>query len=204
MGNFNDPLDKDFIESQEDSLNDGLIPIDFEVVARDQSYLASAKDPDSMIESIKSITDTYKSFGEQYGIDIKFDVDSVSETFRSIISEDAEKVFTLYLSKSYSKVRLAIFNKILISVQTLVDRITQRDILESDNIEMSVGLLDKLFELMDKVNKVYKDIKIDSANLLLKNVSKELSDVKSGAGTSDLNSKEISEVLRNLRKTSVK
>lgn len=203
MDNFNDPNDKNYILSQEDGMSEGIIPIDFEVVARDQSYLAGTKDPDSMVESIKSITDTYKNFGEQYGIDIKFDVDSVSETFRSIISSDAEKVFTLYLSKSYSKVRLAIFNKILISVQTLVDRITQKDILESDNVEMSVGLLDKLFELMDKVNKVYKDIKIESADLLLRNVSKELSAAKDGTGTSDLDSKEVMEVLRNLRNTRI-
>jgi hypothetical protein len=203
MDNFNDPLDKDYILSQEDGMSQDIIPIDFEVVARDQSYLAAGKDPDGMVESIKNITDSYKTFGELYGIDIKFDVDSVSETFRSIISTDAEKVFTLYLSKSYSKVRLAIFNKILISVQTLVDRITQKDILESDNVEMSVGLLDKLFELMDKVNKIHKDIKIESADLLLKNAAKEINSAREGTGTSDLNSVEVMEALRHLRKTTI-
>lgn len=196
--NFNDPLDRDYIQSQED-----IIPIDFEVVARDQSYLSLAKDPDSLRESVTNISETYKVFGKQYGIDIRFDIDSVSETFKSIISDGAEKVFGLYLVKAYSKMKLSIFNKILIAVQTLVDRITTKDILESDNVEMSVALLDKLFDLMSKVNKVYEEIKNESADLLLRNLSKEMQMQGTGEASSDLNSKQVMEVLRRLRETGI-
>lgn len=196
--NFNDPLDKNYIQSQEN-----IIPIDFEVVARDQSYLTLAKDPDSLRESITNISETYKTFGKQYGIDIKFDIDSVSETFKSIISDSSEKVFGLYLVKAYSKMKLSIFNKILIAVQTLVDRITTKDILESDNVEMSVALLDKLFDLMSKVNKVYEEIKNESADLLLRNLSKEMTLSKDGEASADLNSHEVMEVLRKLRETNI-
>lgn len=198
MSNFNDPKDRDFINSQE-SMEDGIIPIDFEVIARDQSYLALAKDPDSLIESITNISTAYKAFGEEYGIHIKFDVDSVSETFKSIISSDNEKVFKLYLSKSFDKVRLAVFNKILISVTTLVDRITTKDILESDNIEMSVSLLDKLFDMMKKLNDVHQEIKIDSSDLLLKNIAKDMLLANSDGGVSkELNDIQVMEVLKRL------
>lgn len=198
MDNFNDPKDKDFIKSQE-AMMDGIIPIDFEVIAKDQSYLAMAKDPDSLLESISNISTAYKAFGEEYGIDIKFDVDSVSETFRSIISTNNEKVFNLYLTKSFSKMKLAVFNKILVSVPTLVDRITQKDIIESDNIEMSVGLLEKLFDIMKKVNEIHAELKIESADLLLQNISKDLLYESGGGGaTKELNSIEVMEVLKRL------
>jgi hypothetical protein len=56
---------------------------------------------------------------------------------------------------------------------------------------------------MDKVNKIHKDIKIESADLLLKNAAKEINSSKDGTGTSDLNSVEVMEALRHLRKTTI-
>lgn len=199
MDNFNDPKDKDFIKSLESGMGDGIIPIDFEVIARDESYLALAKDPDSLIESITNISAAYKSFGKEYGIDLKFDIDSVSETFKSIITADQEKVFTIYLNKSFSKVKLAVFNRILISVPTLVDRITQKDIIESDNLEMSVSLLEKLFDIMKKLNDLHGEIHIESADLVLSNISKDMSFASTGEGTSrELNDIQVMEVLKRL------
>lgn len=197
--NFNDPADKDYIKAQL-SLEDeaSIIPINFEILAEKDNYLSDIKDPDNMMESITNLTDTYKRFGSEFGIDIKFDIDSVSSTFKSIISSDAEKVFSVYVAKSFSKVRLAVFNKILISISTLVDRVTQKDILESDNIEMSVGLIEKLLFLMEKVNLIYKEVKIDSADLVLSNLSKDIR--SKGNETEEISDKETMDILRFLKK----
>lgn len=197
--NFNDPSDKEYIKAQlklEDEAS--IIPINFEILAGEDNYLSEIKDPDNMMESITNLTTTYKQFGKEFGIDIKFDIDSVSSTFRSIISSDAEKVFSVYVAKSFSKVRLSVFNKILISITTLVDRVTQQDILESDNIELSVGLIEKLLFLMEKVNLIYNEVKIESADLVLSNISKDIK-LKDNA-TETVSDKETMDILRYLKK----
>lgn len=194
--NFNDPKDKDFIKDQLENESD-IIPINYEILAEKGNYLSEIKDPDNMMESITNMTETYKRFGDEFGIDIKFDVDSVSSTFKSILSTDSEKVFSVYIAKSFSKVRLSVFAKILVSITTLVDRVTQKDILESDNIELSVGLIEKLLFLMEKVNSIYKEVKIESADLVLTNLSKE---IKSKENSSEeISHKDSMDILRFLK-----
>lgn len=200
--NFNDPSDKEYLKSQvQKDMEDGIVPIDFEVIAGEKNFLSEIRDPDSMIESVNNISDTYKRFGQEYGIEIKFDVESVSSTFKSIISDDAEKVFGLYVSKTFNKAKLSIFNKILISITTLVDRVTQKDILESENIELSVGLIEKLLFLMEKVNVIHKELRIESADMLLKNLSKEIKTKGNLKEGDDFSQDDIMDLLRAMKKS---
>lgn len=198
--NFNDPNDKDYIKKQlELDSKSEIVPVDFEVVSEKSNYLTEVKDPDSMVESISNITDTYKSFGEKYGIDIKYNVDSVSSTFKSILTDDAEAVFKVYIAKSFSKTRLAVFQKVLVSITTLVDRVTQKEILESENIELSVGLIEKLLFLMEKVNSIYKEVEIESSDLVLSNLSKEIKQKESKESGSEMDSLDPMTILRLLK-----
>lgn len=200
--NFNDPNDKEYLKSQiEKDKDDSIIPIDFEVIANEKNYLSEITDPDSMIESVNNISETYKRFGDEYGIEIKFDVESVSSTFKSIISDDAEKVFAIYVAKTFNKAKLSIFNKILVSITTLVDRVTQKDILESENIELSVGLIEKLLYLMDKVNIIHKELKIESADMLLKNLSKDIKTKASKQDGDDFSQDDVMDLLRKIKKS---
>lgn len=196
---FNSKEVKDFIKSDNEK-SEEIIPVDFSVVEKyEKSELLAIEDPDTLIESVNNITETYKNFGEQFGIDIKYDVHSVSSTFKSILTSDAEEVFKIYLAKSFSKVRLSVFNKILISITTLVDRITQKEILESDNVEMSVGLVEKLIEMMEKINTIYAEVEIQSADTVLKQVSKNISMNKDKSSGNDLSNEEVMKVLRQIK-----
>lgn len=209
---FNTKDMKDFINSENEknsasgnnnNNNEDILPVNFSVIENyDQSDLLSIEDPDTLVESVNNITDTYKKFGEDFGIDIKYDVHSVSSTFKSILTSSSEEVFKVYLAKAFSKVRLATFNKILISITILVDRITQKEILESDNIELSVGLVEKLMDMMEKINKIYDEVKISSADTVLKQVAKNMEMEKaSEEGTSNkLSSEEVTALLSKIRK----
>lgn len=196
--NFNSPKDKEYLKKQVEQ--DGeIIPIDFSVVEKvTHTDMEGLQNPDTLIESVNNITETYEKFGKEYGIDIKYDVHSVSSTFKSILSSNSEMVFKVYLAKSFSKIRLAVFNKILISITTLVDRITQKDILESDNIELSVGLVEKLMDMMEKLNTIYAEVEIKSADTVLKQVSKNIS-ISDEGSASELSSEEVLKVLRQLK-----
>jgi hypothetical protein len=195
--NFNSPKDKEFLKSQVDSGE--IIPIDFSVVEKvHKTDLISIDDPDTLIESVNNITTAYENFGKEFGIEIKYDVHSVSSTFKSLVSSNSETVFKVYLAKSFSKIKLAVFNKILISITTLVDRITQKEILESDNIELSVALVEQLMNMMEKLCKMSEDIEIKSADTVLKKVAKEISVGNSG-NESDLSNEEIMKVLKQIK-----
>lgn len=202
--NFNSSEDKEFLrrELEKNKNEEEILPIDFSVVEKlDDPDLDVANVPDTLIESVDNITDMYNRFGEEYGIDIKYDVHSVSSTFKSILSSNSELVFKVYLAKSFSKVRLSIFNKILISITTLVDRITQKDILESDNIELSVGLVEKLMDMMEKINRIYEEVEIKSADTVLKQVSKNIKIADSSSNQSELSSSEVLRVLKQLKQS---
>ena len=202
--NFNSSEDKEFLrrELEKDKNEEEILPIDFSVVEKlDDPDLDVTNVPDTLIESVDNITDMYNRFGEEYGIDIKYDVHSVSSTFKSILSSNSELVFKVYLAKSFSKVRLSIFNKILISITTLVDRITQKDILESDNIELSVGLVEKLMDMMEKINRIYEEVEIKSADTVLKQVSKNIKIADSSSNQSELSSSEVLRVLKQLKQS---
>lgn len=203
--NFNSEEAKEFLKSQMNSTpsetqpEGEIIPIDFSVVeSYEKSDLLAIEDPDTLIASVNNITETYERFGREYNIDIKYDVNSVSSTFKSLISNDAEEVFKVYLSKSFSKMKLSVFNKILISITTLVDRITQKEILESDNIELSVGLVEKLMDMMEKINRVYEEIEIKSSDTVLKQLSKNLT-LNGPTNNSDLSNDEIMRTLRQIK-----
>ena len=196
--NFNSSKDKEFLQNQL-KLEEEIIPIDFDIVEKaTHTNLAGMNSPDTLMESVNTITETYERFGKEYGIDIKYDVHSVSSTFKSLLSSNSEMVFKVYLAKSFSKIRLAVFNKILISITTLVDRITQQDILESDNIELSVGLVEKLMDMMEKINRIYEEVEIKSADTVLKQVSKNLS-ISDEGNKSELSSSEVLKLLKQLK-----
>lgn len=199
---FNSKDMKDFLNSENENSDNEILPVDFSVIEKyEQSDLLAIEDPDTLVESVNNITETYKRFGEDFGIDIKYDVHSVSSTFKSILSSNSEEVFKVYLAKSFSKVRLAVFNKILISITTLVDRITQKEILESDNIEMSVGLVEKLMEMMEKINKIYEEVKVASADTVLKQVAKNIEMEKtSSSEKGGFSNKEVMELLGKIKK----
>jgi hypothetical protein len=196
--NFNSPEDKEYLKTQMEQEGE-IIPIDFSIVEKSTvTDMSGLQDPDTLIESVNNITETYERFGREYGIDIKYDVHSVSSTFKSILSSNSEMVFKVYLAKSFSKVRLAVFNKILISITTLVDRITQKEILESDNIELSVGLVEKLMDMMEKLNRIYEEVEIKSADTVLKQVSKNIS-ISNEGSASELSSEEVLKILKQLK-----
>jgi hypothetical protein len=202
--NFNSPKDKEFLKkevesSKKESLDGDIIPIDFSVIEKlEGEDLESIRDPDTLMKSINNITSTYEKFGEEYGIDIKYDIHSVSSTFKSILSRNSEEVFKVYLAKAFTKVRLSVFNKILISISLLVDRITQKDILESDNVDLSVGLVEKLIELMDKLNTIYEQVEIKSADTVLRKVSKDIA-IQNEGNKNELSPESVMRLLKDIK-----
>lgn len=189
--------ERNYFQSRNDS---NIIPIDFSIIEDiDKTELPGINvNPDTMLESIQNISDMYERFGKEYGIELKYDVGSVSSTFKSILSSNAESVFKVYLAKSFTKVKLAVFNKILISITTLIDRITQEELLESDNVELSVSLIDKMLDMMERLNRMSPEIEIKSADTVLKQVSRSIVDNKEG-NESDLSDSNVMKTLKLLK-----
>lgn len=203
--NLNSPKEKNFFKQELEknkSTSNEIIPIDYSILENifdEEDKQVLIENPDKLVESINNITETYESFGKEYGIDLKYDIRSVSSTFKSIITSNQELVFKLYLSKAFSKVKLSIFNKILIAIATLVDRITQKEILESDNIELGVQLVEKLLEMMTTLNEMSEQIEIKSVDTVLKKVSEEISSSSSEEGASDLSKLDVMSLLKQIK-----
>lgn len=161
------------------------------------------KNSDTLTKSAKIVRSVYKEFGNEFNINTAFDIESVLTTFESITSTRDEAIFNVFLSKISSKVRLAVYSKMLLALPVLADRLTEKDILESGNVELTVKVFEKILSLMDNINTMYSQIKLKDDNTLLKRIAED-KDTSGGEGSDGNLSKTEAIKLLNMLRSSAK
>ena len=125
-------------------------------------------------ETLDSIKDLYLAYNSEYGLDINLEVESIMSNFKSIIDPNNLKVFEVYLSEAYSRFRLVIVQRLMITIAGLVDEIS-KPLGDDVSIQDRYVMIDKLLDYLKKINEVYEEIKIDHADVELKRLSGEIS-----------------------------
>lgn len=108
-------------------------------------------------ESIDSVLELHREFNQKYGLDLKFETEDVAKMFKSIISPDRMKIMELYLSESFSRFRIIIYQKLMWGIMQLVQDLTSPAYL-SESLETKAVLLEKLQLYMRNVEDMYKEI----------------------------------------------
>jgi hypothetical protein len=199
-GDFNNVEVLDYIRGQE---GNRAMPAKLQQVGSQSMFEVAEFDSAKMHNSIGIISELYESIGEKYGVDIKFDISSVSENFRSILAPQNRKLFSLYISEGYEAFRLTILQRIMVAISTLVDKITEDQFINSDNIELSIGMLDKLFDYMERVNVIWDTVKIENSDLMLKQVAKDMNAGEGDKANKALDDSDVQDVLEALRETEI-
>nr|DAM52965.1 MAG TPA: hypothetical protein [Caudoviricetes sp.] len=125
-------------------------------------------------ETLDSIKDLYVSYNQKYGLNINLEVETIMSNFKSIIDPKELQVFEVYLSEAYSRFRLVIYQRLMITIAGLVDEISKplgNDVPIQDRYVM----IDKLLDYMTKINQVYEEIKIEHSDVELQRLSGEIS-----------------------------
>jgi hypothetical protein len=125
-------------------------------------------------DKIESIVELYKSYNKQYGFDIDFHIDELSQNFRVLIDPKNRKVFELYLSEVFGISRLVFYQRGLLVINNLMEQISNPAQLNDPSltIEYKFGMLSQMISLMQQFNVMFQDIKISDVDIQLKNIER--------------------------------
>ena len=149
-------------------------------------------------ESIDSVLELHKEFNQKYGLDLQFETEDVAKMFKSIIDPNRMKIMELYLSESFSRFRIIIYQKLMWGIMQLVQDITSPAYL-SENLETKAVLLEKLQLYMKNVEEMYKEIHNPHTEDELTRLAESKSNSLSGGY--DFTSPQVQEVIQRLNNT---
>lgn len=125
----------------------------------------------------KQVSETFsklfKDLNEKYGLDVNLDFNSFSKSLEYTIQPKNKKALELYLSEAYGRFRVVLYGQYLNAVSLLSAQILDPAYLLSESLPYDGKLLvlKQLFEFMNSLNAIYKEVNIDDTDLKLKKLS---------------------------------
>lgn len=183
----NDDKIRDFINEIE---NEGSSEINPKVEQKDGKIIFYDKKREvSKItkESTDSIKSVYDEFNRIYGLDLQIDFTSVHSIFQSIVSPDNKRIFEIYLSEVYSRFKLTNYQNIMIIITNLINQVSDPTVLLSDDVSIQdkFVMLEKLFDYLERINRIDADLEVPKTDVELKRIKKEGESVEEDSGITD-------------------
>jgi len=124
-------------------------------------------------KNIKAFEDIVTSLNKNYDLDIHIDFSNFTEILRSLVDPKNKELISLYTSEIFARFRLSFYLKLMSAISILADEICSTDNLLNKNHTLAdkYAMITKLTELMNSVENINGNIRINSADLELKKIS---------------------------------
>lgn len=136
----------------------------------------------------------FKDLNEQYGLDVRFDMNSFTNTLSYIIKPKNMKALEIYISEAYSRVRATLYMLYLNAIGQLSQQILDPRFISSNSMSYSdkLILMRELFSYIQSLDEIYERVKVDQSDIKLRKLSEDTDE------SEDFNSDEIQNFLTNL------
>jgi hypothetical protein len=160
-----------------------------------------SKDVDRMltIQPTNNVAATFeqlfRDLNDKYGLQVKFDFNSFSNTLGYIIEPTNQKAVEVYLSEAYGRVRMVLYGMYLNAIGLLSSQILDPRFIQSNSMSYQdkLVLMRELFDYIKSLNEIYEQVKVDNGEVKLRKLGDD-----SGKGNSQYNDPEVQNFLQSL------
>lgn len=161
------------------------------------------KDKSAKSKEINSaLNKVFTEYNETYGLDLKLNLDNLSESLTLISDEKNKRILELYISETFGRVKsliyLKLFNGLIMLTEHLMD---PKTLLSNDELTMADKFVavEKIIQYCDQLDKLQSGIVITGA-------STELAKLGEGGDSTDpnklMNNPEVKNILESILKSS--
>lgn len=117
----------------------------------------------------------FDDLNKKYGLDVRFDYDSLSNSLEYIINPTNKRALELYLSEAYGRFRVVLYNQYLQAIAALSAQILDPNYILSDSMSYDAKLatLEKLFNFMQTMNEIYQQVSVPDTDMKLEKLSED-------------------------------
>lgn len=151
-------------------------------------------------ENQKKVSDMFgklfNDLNQKYGLEIRFDFNSLSNSLEYIISPTNKRALELYLSEAYGRFRVVLYNQYLQAIAALSAQILDPDYLlsESMSYDAKLATMEKLFNFIQSMNQIYEQVNVSDTDMKLEKLSED----KNKVGQVNINDPEVRKFLEGL------
>lgn len=152
-------------------------------------------------ESLNTVVEHYNAMNTKYGFELKFDLSTLNNTFMSLRDPLHRKAFHLYLSDFFEATRFAFYQRTMMVIMDLFEQISSPAILRDPSIdpEVKLGTMERMFGLMQRMEEMYKNVKVDDIDIQLRRLKEQENNTSAGTVAQDPKVLEIMEKLNELQ-----
>lgn len=117
----------------------------------------------------------FTDLNKKYGLSVTSNFDSFGTAITSIIDPSNKKAMEYYLSEAYGRFRVVLYGKYLKAISMLTDQILDPEYLLSESMpyEQKLETLQKLYEFMNTMNEIYKEVNIADTEMKLERLASD-------------------------------
>lgn len=121
----------------------------------------------------KTFRDLFQDLNTTYGLDIRFDFNSFTNTLSYIIKPKNKAALELYLSEAYGRVRATLYLLYLNAIATLSKQILDPRFIESNSMSYTDKLLlmRELFQYIQSLDKIYENVNVKDSDIQLRKLA---------------------------------
>lgn len=126
-------------------------------------------------EVAKTFDQLFNDLNETYGLNVKFDLDSFTNTLKYIIEPRNMKAMEVYISEAYSRSRVILYLMYLKAIGTLSQQILDPGFITSNSMSYKdkLILMRELFSYIKSLDEIYEKVKIKDGDIRLKKLTEE-------------------------------
>lgn len=145
-------------------------------------------------EVVATFKQLFQDLNDTYGLEVQFDFNSFSRTLGYMIKPKNKQAIEIYISEAYSRVRATLYFMYLNAISQLSQQILDPKFITSNSMTYSekLILMRELFQYINSLNEIYKEVNIEDSDIKLKKLSEDSHE------DSDLNDPSVQEFLQSL------
>lgn len=146
---------------------------------------------DTKADVVATFKNLFNDLNTTYGLDIRFDMDSFTNTLSYIIKPKNKAAIELYLSEAYSRVRATLYMLYLNAIAQLSTQILDPRFISSNSMSYTDKLLlmRELFQYIQSLDQIYENVNVKDSDVQLRKLAEEKDQ------EDDFNSNEVQEFL---------
>lgn len=147
------------------------------------------------------VSNTFKQLfddlNDTYGLQVQFDFNSFTQTLSYMIKPKSKAAIEIYISEAYSRVRATLYLMYLNAISQLSTQILDPKFITSNSMSYQdkLILMRELFQYINSLNEIYKEVDIKDSDIKLKKLSED------DRAEADLQSEEVVAFLDQLAKS---
>lgn len=142
-----------------------------------------------------AINKLFDELNVKYGLEVKLDFNSFSNSLEYLINPRNKRAMELYLSESYARFRVLLYSQYLIAIARLSSQLLDPNYICSQSLTFADKMIavEKLFGFMKQMEEIYEKVNIPASELKLEKLSDDQHDFE------DINSPDITQFLETLK-----